>query len=66
MYTLIGRDGNAFGVMGYVSKCMKEMEYSKKEIKTYTDDAESSDYDNLLCVTIDMIDKLNEEKKNED
>jgi len=60
-YTLVGVDGNAFSVMGYVRKAMKREHKTSAEIDAYTKDAMSSDYDHLLGVSIEMIDKLNEE-----
>ena len=61
-YNLVGIDGNAYSIMGYVSKCMRREHYSQKDIHDYITRATSSDYDNLLRVSIDMIDKLNEGK----
>lgn len=59
-YTLIGVDGNAFAIMGYVSKAMKKEGYSREEIEAYYKRAQSSDYDNLLMESITMIEELNE------
>ena len=59
-YSLIGVNGNAFSVMGYVRQAMKETGFTKNEIEAYTKDATSGDYDHLLVVSIDMIDKCNE------
>lgn len=59
-YTLIGVDGNAFSVMGYVTRAMREVGFSQAEIKAYREDAMSADYNHLLCVSADMIDKCNE------
>ena len=59
-YSLIGVDGNAFSIMGYVRKAMKETNFNKKEIEAYTKDATSSDYNHLLTVSINMVDKCNE------
>lgn len=61
-YSLVGVDGNAFCVMGYVSKAMKECGKTKEEIDEYLKNAKSSDYNNLLCVSMNMIEKLNEEE----
>lgn len=61
-YSLVGVDGNAFCVMGYVSKAMKECEKTNEEIDEYLKNAKSSDYNNLLCVSMNMIKKLNEEE----
>jgi hypothetical protein len=62
-YTLIGVDGNAYCVMGYVSRAMKECGKSKAERDAYFDDAKIGDYYHLLAVSDEMIDKLNEETK---
>ena len=59
-YSLIGVDGNAFAIMGYVIRAMRETGFSQDEIKAYREDAESDDYNHLLCVSADMIDKCNE------
>lgn len=59
-YSLIGVNGNAFSIMGYVRQAMKETGFTKDEIEAYTKDATSGDYDHLLVVSIDMIDKCNE------
>lgn len=59
-YNLVGIDGNAFNVMAYVSRCMREEGMSIDYIREYKSNAMSDDYNNLLCVSMDMIDKLNE------
>ena len=58
-YDLVGIDGNAYSIMGYVQNAMKECGFSQEEIKAYLDDAKSSDYNHLLAVSMDMIDKCN-------
>ena len=59
-YDLVGVDGNAFAVMGYVLRAMKECKMSKGEQLYYQTKAMSSDYNNLLSVSMEMIDKCNE------
>lgn len=59
-YDLVGVDGNAFAVMGYVLKAMQECKMSKEEQSDYQTKAMSGDYNNLLAVSIKMIDKCNE------
>ena len=59
-YDLVGVDGNAFAVIGYVLKAMKECKMSKEEQSDYQTKAMSGDYDNLLVVSVEMIDKCNE------
>lgn len=58
-YNLVGINGNAFSVMGYVTRCMRKEGKSKEEIDEYIKKAKSSDYDNLLCVSMDVIEELN-------
>ena len=57
-YTLVGVDGNAFYIMGYVANAMTQEEKTTREINDYYDDAKSSDYHHLLNVPITMIDEL--------
>ena len=58
-FTLVGVDGNAFCVMGYVQAAMRRNGFSKTEIDEYQKQATSSDYNNLLCVSMDYIEKVN-------
>lgn len=60
MYSLVGIDGNAYSIMGYVSKAMRNTGHTKKEIDDYLEDAMSDDYDHLLYVSCEMIEKCNE------
>lgn len=59
-YHLVGIDGNAFSVMGYVTSCMKEMKMDKQACDEYRKDAMSGDYNHLLVVSIEMVDMLND------
>lgn len=59
-YSLVGVDGNAFCVMGYVQDAMRKCGYSKEEIDAYIADATSGDYNNLLAVSCDMVNRCNE------
>ena len=45
---LTGNDGNAFAVLGNVSKALRKNEVSKQEIDDFMTEATSGDYDNLL------------------
>lgn len=60
-YDLIGVDGNAFSIMRYVSSCMRKENLEKCEIDEYFAQAMSSDYSNLLRVSVKVINKINEE-----
>ena len=44
-----GPDGNAFAIMGAVSKALKNAGVSKEEITAYSMDSMSGDYENLLA-----------------
>lgn len=59
-FTLVGVDGNAYSVMGYVQRAMRAANMSKEDQDAYLEDAMSADYNHLLCVSIDMIEKVNE------
>jgi hypothetical protein len=47
---LEGQDGNAFVIMGAVSKRLKMAGATKEEISQYTMDSMSADYENLIAV----------------
>ena len=59
-YELVGIDGNAFSIMGYVAQAMKEQHFTKTEIDEYREEATSGDYSLLLCTSIDIIEVCNE------
>ena len=65
-YSLVGVDGNAYCVMGYTTRAMKREGFSKEEVDEMYDKAESGDYNNLLRVCMDYIDKVNERVGAED
>ena len=64
-YDLVGIDGNAFSVMGYVSSAMRRSGYKKEEVDDYLADAQSSDYNHLLSVSVQMVDAVNEKLRRE-
>jgi len=55
---LTGRDGNAFAVMGAVTKALRRNKVPQAEIDQYTEQAMSGDYDNLLVVTMQTVEVL--------
>lgn len=59
MYTLVGVDGNAFSVMGYTAKALRETGH-KDLVKQMQTEAMSDDYNNLLRVCCRYIDIANE------
>lgn len=52
---IIGENGNAFFILGAVSKALKEAGYTKEKIDEYLKEAEAGDYDNLLSVTMKWV-----------
>lgn len=72
-FNLVGIDGNAFSIMGYVLNAMKvayrsttlpDKEQFGSEAQTaYQKSAMSGDYNNLICVSQKMIEKVNESLK---
>ncbi len=53
---LVGTDGNAFAIIGNVTKAMREGGVANEIIDIYRDEAIASDYDNLLRVTMHYVD----------
>ena len=64
-FNLVGVDGNAFSVMGYVTQAMRRSGYTNQERNDYLADAQSSDYNHLLAVSVDMVEKVNEKLRQE-
>ena len=59
MYDLVGVDGNAFSVMGYTGRALRETGHGDLVAKM-REEATSGDYNNLLCVCMKYIDIANE------
>ena len=59
-YTLVGINGNAYSIMSYVRDAMHDANMTNKDIDAYVKDATSSDYNHLLAVSCEMIDRVNE------
>ena len=53
---LIGKDGNAFAILGEAKRVAKQAGWSAGKIKEYQEKAMSGDYNNLLNVTMDYFD----------
>ena len=52
---LTGQDGNAFAIMGAVSTALRKAGVSSDEVKEYTSESMSGDYDNLLRVAMSWV-----------
>lgn len=49
---LVGRDGNAWNIMGLVSQSLKKAKVPKEIIDQYMKESMASDYDHLLRVAM--------------
>jgi hypothetical protein len=52
---LVGEDGNAFSILGRVSKAMRRAGLPKTEIDAFFAEAKSGDYDNLLATCMKWV-----------
>jgi hypothetical protein len=52
---LVGEDGNAFAILGRVTKAMKRSGVSKEDIDAFTKEAMSADYDALLQTVMKWV-----------
>lgn len=52
---LTGQDGNAFGIIGSVSKALRRGGVDKAEIDEFTNQAMSGDYDNVLRTAMEWV-----------
>lgn len=59
-YDLTTVDGNAFSIMGYIIKGMRKEGFTEQQIKEYQSKAMSSDYNNLVTVSLDYMEMLND------
>ncbi len=57
-YDLVGVDGNAFSVVGYTQRALRETGH-KDQIKDLKARAFSGDYNQLICVCLAYIDLAN-------
>jgi len=53
---LIGEDGNAFAILGLVTRALKKAGADKEYTDQYFNDAIAGDYDQLLYVTMEYVD----------
>jgi hypothetical protein len=52
---LEGEDGNAFSILGRVTRAMKRAGVERSEIDAFTAEATSGDYDNLLRTVMSWV-----------
>lgn len=53
--TLVGEDGNAFDILGRVTKAMRRAQVPQADISAYMAEAMAGDYTNLLAVTQEWV-----------
>ena len=58
-YNLVGINGNAYSIIGYVRAAMDDANMTNDDIDAYVEDATSSDYNHLVAVSWEMIDRVN-------
>jgi len=59
---LVGQDGNAYAIMGRVSKALRRAGYPPEAITEYTEASTSGDYDNLLRVAMLWTEDVGEDR----
>ncbi len=59
---LVGEDGNAFSILGRVSKAMRRAGWTQAEVEEYIAEATSGNYDNLLRITMEYTVDIGEEE----
>ncbi|MCG3205746.1 MAG: hypothetical protein KCHDKBKB_02469 [Elusimicrobia bacterium] len=64
-FRLVGEDGNAFAILGRVSKALRQAGQGDK-VKEMTAKAMAGDYDHLLATVLEYVDDIGEENDDED
>lgn len=59
-YDLTTVDSNAYCIMGYIIAGMRKGGFTEQQIKEYKSKAMSSDYNNLVAVSLDYMEMLND------
>ena len=52
---LTGQDGNAYAILGAVSRAMKRAGIPTRDIEDFFEEAKSGDYDHLLQTTMKTV-----------
>lgn len=58
-YSLVGIDGNAYNIMGYVVNAMRSEKCLKDKMDEYIKEATNGNYDHLIQTSMKVLDKLN-------
>jgi hypothetical protein len=62
-YTIVGVDSNAFSVMGYVSRAMRDEGKTQEEVEAYRKGAMGGSYSELIVFSEEVCEALNACKK---
>lgn len=65
-YSLNNAGVNARSIIRYVKKSMKTEGFSREEIEEYLSEVNSSDYDYLLVISEEYIDRCNDARSERD
>jgi hypothetical protein len=52
---LVGIDGNAFSLIAYTSKCLRNGKWSREDIQAFQKIATSGDYHNVICTCASVL-----------
>ena len=52
---LIGQDGNAFYILGAVTKALRQAGYDREFIQQFQDEATAGDYNHLLATVTEYV-----------
>ena len=53
---LIGTNGDAFAIIGKVSKALRKAGADKEYVEKYMEESMAGDYDNVLVTAVDYVD----------
>ena len=59
-FDLVGINGNAFNIMAYVKTAIREAGFRREEMSEYVEDCMRGDYDRLLILSEEMIERCND------
>ena len=63
---LVGEDGNAFAILGRVTKAMRREHIPQAEIDMFREEATSGDYSHLLVTAVEWVTTDNDDEDLED
>jgi hypothetical protein len=52
---LVGEDGNAFAILGRITRAMRKAKIDSAEVKSFQDEATRGDYDHLLATCMRWV-----------